>query len=192
MIFEQIISMLGEQAVFAVYLPFLLLFSIFYALLTKTGIFGKSSGEGSTRVNVTIAFIMALYVAAYSPASGAIAMWFASLFSTLGVSLVSILAVLLIVVMILSPWWDKLAEDDVFKGAWKSFAVLAIVIGFLVLLGSIYGISVPGGQVQIPGLTSQDITFLILVIITLLILWYITSGWGGRLPSKAVVPFKFE
>ena len=49
-------------------------------------------------------------------------------------------------------------------------------------------ISGVGGAVAVPGLTSQDLVFLALIIITLLILWWIVGGVKGK-PSEAVIPF---
>ena len=73
---EKIIEILRNFGIFDYYLPFLLTFSIFYALLTKTKIFG----EGAKKINAAIALVAALYITIFTPAGITISNFLANFF----------------------------------------------------------------------------------------------------------------
>lgn len=178
MVFEQIFATLGSQAIFAVYLPFLLMFALFFAVLTKTNIFGKKETP-NTRVNILLSIIFSLYIVAFSPVSGTLATWIASLFAATGVTLVSIMVFFLVIGLMVSPWWDKVLE----AGSWKWLIPLGAIFAFLIVLGSTFsGVGI--GPVTIPGLSSQDLVFLMLVIITIIIIFWMTSKAKDVTPGQ--------
>jgi hypothetical protein len=168
MVFEGVITALASVGIFELYLPFLLLFAIFFAILEKTKIFGEKS-----RINILLSFIISLYVVAFSPISGTIGLWFANLFAATGAVLISIIIFFLVVGLMVAPWWSDVAKA---KG-WKWLIPLGIIIAFLIVLGSTFGgVTGVSGTVTIPGLSSQDLLFLTLVIMTVIIVWWMTRG----------------
>ena len=178
MVFEGVIAALAASGVAGLYLPFLLLFAIFYALFTKTNIFGESKN-----VSVLLSFIFSLYIVAFSPVSGMIGLWFASFFATAGIFIVSVIVFFLVLAVMLAPWWGDLLKNK--KGLYV-IVPIAIVIAFLIVLGNAFGGVGAGGTITIPGLSSQDILFLALVIITILIIYWFTR------PTKAGAGTKWE
>lgn len=178
MALEGVIAALATAGIFAVYLPFLLIFSLLFALFTKTKIFGEQA-----RINVLLSVIMSFYIVAFSPVSGTIGLWFATLFAATGVTLVSILVFFLVVGMMVAPFW----KDNI-KGAEavKWLVPLGIIVAFLIVMGSSFGnvLSDVSGVISVPGLTSQDLAFLTLVIVTILIIWWMTRKDATTTPGK--------
>jgi hypothetical protein len=182
MVFEGVIAALAASGIAGVYLPFLLLFAILFALLVKTKIFGEAQ-----RINALLALIISLYIVAFSPVSGSIGLWFAQMFAALGVTLVSIIVFFLVVGLLVAPWWTEKVVGS--KNWWKVLIPLGIVIGFLIVAGNVFSGVGPGGAITIPGLSSADILFIALVIITLIIIWYLVgSGAKAKTSRWSLLP----
>lgn len=177
MVFEGVIGALASVGIFELYLPFLLLFSIFFAILEKTKIFAFDKDKLNTKVDVILAFIISLYIIAFSPIAGVIGLWFGTLFAAVGATLVALIIFFLVVGLMVSPWWGDVLESK----SWKWLIPIGVIIAFLIVLGSTFGgvLGGTGGTISIPGLTSQDIVFLTLVVITILIIY-----WMIRAPGK--------
>ena len=167
MVFEGVIAALAASGIAGVYLPFLLLFAILFALLVKTKLFGDAQ-----RINALLALIISLYIVAFSPVSGSIGIWFAQIFAALGVTLVSIIVLFLVVGLMVAPWWEQISGS---KKWWKILIPLAIIVGFLIITSNAFS-GMGGGTISIPGVSSADILFIALVIITLLVLWFLIGG----------------
>jgi len=171
MVFEGVIAALASVGIFELYLPFLLLFAVLFAILQKSKIFAFKADAPNTKVDILFAFIVSLYIVAFSPVAGAIGLWFANLFAAVGVTLISIIVFFLVIVLMISPWWDEALESK----SWKWLIPLGAVVAFLIVLGSTFGGAIgAGGAITIPGLSSQDVLFLTLVIITILIVYWMT------------------
>ncbi len=180
MVFEVIWTALGSAGVAGLYLPFLLLFAVFYALFTKTKIFGESP-----RIVILLSFIISLYIVALSPISGTIGLWFASIFAATGVVIVSAIIFFLVVGIMIAPWWKGVSET---KHWWKLLLILGIVVAFLIVTGNTFSGVGATGTVTIPGLSGQDIVFLTLVIITILIIYWMTKGGPGKPARWSLLP----
>jgi len=61
--------------------PFILMFTIFFALLQKSGIFGPPEKRETRKINVVLSLMMAFLVIAYSPLRAVLAELFARLFT---------------------------------------------------------------------------------------------------------------
>jgi len=181
MVFEGVITALASVGIFELYLPFLLLFAIFFAILQKSRVFAIGKDTPNTKIDILLSFIISLYIVAFSPVAGIIGLWFANLFASVGVALISILVFFLVIVLMIAPWWDEALKSK----SWKWLIPLGVIIAFLIVLGSTFGgvLAGAGGTVTIPGLSSQDILFLTLVIITILIIYWMTRPAKGT-PSK--------
>jgi hypothetical protein len=175
MVFEGVIAALAASGIAGVYLPFLLLFAILFALLVKTKLFDNN------RINALLAIIISLYVVAFSPVSGGIGIWFGQIFAQLGVTLVSIIVLFLVVGLMVAPWYEKITSDTKW---WKILVPLAIVVGFLIVTSNTFSGVGLSGTITIPGLSTADILFIALVIITLIVLWYLIGGSGKGKPSR--------
>lgn len=179
MVFEELISVLGSAGMFALYLPFLLIFAIFYALLTKTEIFGDPEKGGVKRVNVLVAFVASLYVAVFSPFAEPVGVFFSQILVTTGVALVSILVFILVVGLLVSPWWREISKVEHAGTALKILAPIGIIIGGLIVFGSYFSalqVGLPGVVHTMPTFTETDIAFLAIIILTLIILFWLVTG----------------
>lgn len=180
-------TILANGAVFTLYLPFLFVFAVFYALLVKTKVFGE--GGNANKINAVVAIIAAIYVALFSPLAGSISMFFASMFAYASVGLVTLLIFIMVVGLLLGPFvstqegWEKLG---------KKFIPLIILVAFLFALGLFFSSASMagfignifggvGGTINLVGftLTAEDMALIVLVIITIIVLYWLTSGEEG-------------
>jgi len=186
-VIPRLIGILQEQQIFEIYLPFLLAFSIFYALLTKLNIFG----EGSKKINVVVAGIAAAYIMIFSPIAGTIAQFFASFFAQTSIVLVTLLVFMMVIGLLTGPFWteEKIGEIG------RKVAPWAVAIGFLLVLGMFLQsgglalftrIAPPGFQLPISG---EDLALIILVIFTILVMVWLASGEGEK-KGRLELPFK--
>lgn len=180
MVFEGVIAALAASGVAGLYLPFLLLFAVFFALFTKTKIFGESP-----KIVILLSFIISLYIVAFSPVSGTIGLWFAQIFAATGMVIVSVIIFFLVVGIMVAPWWGSVAGT---KTWWKLLLILGIVVAFLIVTGNAFSGVGATGTVTIPGLSGQDVLFLTLVVITVLIIYWMTRGGGGKPARWSLLP----
>ncbi len=183
---ERLISILQEQAIFSIYLPFLLTFAIIYALLEKVAIFGKEA----RRINMVIALIIGLYVAVFSPVALTLSMFFSALFAQTSILLVTILVFLLIVGLLI-PF---IGEEE--KAKWgQKVAPYALAIGALFVIGmflssggpQLFGATFPG----LPGLglSGEDLALIALLVITIVVILFVVGGGEGE-KKVGFLPFK--
>jgi len=177
MVFEALLT----AGVFPVYLAFLLVFAIIFALLQYTKVLG-----GTGKIDALIALIVSLYLVALSPLAGAVSLFFVDMFATVGVFLVSLLAFLLIIGLLAWPAWQSVFGKEAKWGKY-GLLILAIIIGFLIVSGASFGgVGIPGAP-TIPTISQQDLIFLGLVILTLIIVfWMIKGGAGAAL--RGIIP----
>jgi hypothetical protein len=182
-----ILEALTAGGLFAIYLPFLLIFAIFYALLAKTQVFGK---EGkANKINAIVALIIAAYVAIFSPFAGTISVFFAAFFAQASVGLVVLLVFIMVVGLLLGPFvstqegWEKLG---------KKFIPIIVVVAFLFAIGLFLSSAGFSGIIEQFfggatggiggfGLSGEDIALIVLIVITIAILfWLVGSEEPGR------------
>lgn len=166
-------TLLQNAGVFHFYLPFVLVFAIFYGLLTKSNVFGKDAL--SKRLNAIIALIAALYVVGFTPVGVQLinfADYIGTLFTDAAVVIVTLLVFLMIVFMLvpvkeagLKKWWNILLLIA---------ALIAIWLFFSAGGGSIFGIF-GGFGLNISG---QDIAIIVLILITVFVIYWLTKGEG--------------
>lgn len=198
-----------DFGVFEFYLPWIIMFAIFWALLTKIKIFGDSEKEGkSGKTAKAVNLIVSLGASLYIMANTAIGISFASFLSVLfGGTFMVILTIIAFVAVLYviaassmgSDSWDAKGG---FKGRWK-WVIAFAGIGAVILVLGVYistagaalfpGITIPGFDLSststpIPSfglpsinLSTQDMAIIILVVITGAIIFYIT--YGGK-PEK--------
>ena len=184
MVFEAVIQLLQDFGFFAIILPFLLIFALFYAVILKTKILGDP-GEARTRTIATvIAMAAAFMVIVYTPVVNALA----TLVPQASFLLVVAMLFLMLLAFIVPNWETGLAKNKL----WWGFAAVALFIVFLVLLGVSLGESVPSlyafaqfmmGRIPLE-LTADAINLIIgfaviLGVPLLVIAMIVLSGRGG-------------
>jgi len=174
-------ALMSSADVYALYLPFLFVFAVFYALLVKTKVFGK--GAYTNRINAIVALIISLYVVIFSPFAPQISVFFASMFAMGAISIVTLLMFVMLVGLLLGPFvtseagWQKLG---------KKMLPILIIVAFLFTLGLFFSSAAMAswfGDVVAPsfgiGLSGEDLALIVLVVITIIILYWLTSGEEG-------------
>jgi len=176
-----------EIGIFEFYLPFVIMFAILYGLLSKSKIFGDASKDRKVRsINLIIALAASAFVMAYTPVGITLTTFFANLFTNALIAIVTMLVFLMLTALVLGAAGVKM---ELTKGV--KFVVLILII-------LVIGIFISsGGLAFFPGLTigdvsgvptivfpqlnlsTQDIAIIILVILTGLVILYITKGEGG-------------
>ena len=206
MAFADILELWKAYGVFEFYLPFVLMFAIFYGLLAKSKIFGDESKERRVRnINVVISIVAALFVMV-SPVGVSLTTFFGTFFTQTMVVLTTMLSFLLIMYMVIPHG----SVDDMLKEPMKyakfliPFAVLAaLALFFASGAPEIFGIKVGGaGNIGLPGLnlTSQDTITIAMILLFLLIVVYMARGEekvkgknkGGQGPSYEVEGTKYS
>jgi hypothetical protein len=167
---------IAQQAgVFHFYLPFVLVFAIFYALLTKSKVFGDE--KTAKRINAIVSLVAALYVVGFTPVGVQLisfADYLAVLFTDAAVVIVTLL-VFLMVVYLLIP--QKELKD--LTGWWRILILIAAVIALALFFnaggGAIFGIFGNLGAGGF-GLSSQDVAIIVLILVTVLVIYWLTRG----------------
>lgn len=176
-----------DMGIFEFYLPFVIMFAVLYGLLGKSKIFGDSEKDRKVRaINLIIALAASVFVMAYTPVGITLTTFFSNLFTNALIAIVTMLVFLMLVSLILGA----------FGGEMKLEKGVKFVVLFLVIL--VVGIFISsGGLAFFPGLTlgtvsdtptlvfpelnltTQDVAIIVLVVLTGIVIFYVTKGEGG-------------
>lgn len=193
-----------EFGIFDFYLPFVIMFTIFWALLTKIKLFGDTSGDEKKAaklakgVNLIISLSASLYIMAFSPIGFSFTSFFSQLFG--GAFMVILTIIAFISVLYVAAAVAK-GDDPFEKGKGKEFIIgklkwehlgMFAVLAAIVFVSGVYlstsgtalfpGLVLPGFEVPsfpeivLPtiGLTGPDMAILFMVVLTGLIIWWVT------------------
>jgi len=171
---SELIEMGKAIGFFQFYLPFLLLFVIFYGILNRSKIFGDPTKEkGAKTTNFIISLVAAFLAIGYSPV-GEISVFLANLFGETFIVIAGLLVIGLIVTMI-SPIFGK--EESVLAGKeklLKGFLLFGILIAIGVFFSSggleFFGIELSGTTAPI---STDDLFIIGIVVFTGLIIWWL-------------------
>jgi len=179
-------ALMSSADIYSLYLPFLFVFAIFYALLVKTKVFGDSASVN--KINAIVALIAALYVAVFSPFAATISIFFASMFALGSIGIVTLLIFIMVVGLLLGPF---VTTQQGWKELGEKFIPILVILAFLFTIGLFFSSAAMAnwfGEVVAPnfgivGLTGEDMALIALVIVTVIILYWLVSGSEG--PKKA-------
>jgi hypothetical protein len=124
--FRGIIEFFVELGIYDVILPFLLVFSIVYAILDKTRVLGTDEFEGKhipkKNINAMIAFVIGFLVIVSK-----------QLVSTINKALANVVLLLILIVMflLLVGVFFKKDEDVALSGGWRIGFMVAILISII-------------------------------------------------------------
>lgn len=178
-VFGEVIGFLNRLGVYDIILPFLLIFSIVFAILEKTKILGTDEIEGKKytkkSINAIVAFVISFLVVAS-----------ANLVSVINTAVANIVLLLIIIVMFLMLVGTMFGTKEVtlenYPGWTKFFMVVAfigIVIIFLNALGWLENLF----DFLIDYYDVSWVATLILLVIVIAFMVYITQG--GSKPTKS-------
>lgn len=174
--FSLIIEKLIDIGFYRVFLPFILVYAVVFAILEKSKIFsgGDSEREQVRNVNSVIAFVFGLFVVA----SIQTVTYIQSLITNIVIFIIFILVVLILLAFIFGDQYMQLLQDDHGKlKGWVTWTVATIVLVVaLAVLFSVLGVWNVVSDLWNEYYDSDIVsTFIILVIVGGVIIW-ITKG----------------
>ncbi len=132
-LFRGVIDFLVKLGIYDVILPFLLVFSVVFAILDKTKVFGTDTIEGEEyskkNINAMIAFVIAFLVIVSK-----------QLVATINKALANVVILLLMIVMfmVLIGVFFKKDDEVILEGGWKiGFMVVILIAIILIFLNAI-------------------------------------------------------
>ena len=155
-----LIGNLKDIGFYDILLPWALFFAITYGLLTSVGPFSTKKEEGKEPTDQSIPAIIsmaiAFFIIVYTPFGLSLGSYLAILFGKSGTIIIGILAILLFLGMA----GIKMEDAEIKKyNTTIAFALIAIVTIIYLGTGKIFG------EVNIPGITEDIISTIILLIV---------------------------
>jgi hypothetical protein len=185
-----------EYGIFEFYLPFLIMFAVFYGLLTKMKLFGdpyakEKSAKMARVINLIIALSASMFLMAYTPLGISLASFLGGMFGQTSLILITLVcAGLILYVLGVLAGFDifKLTSDKDKKPTPAAIKLIVVVVGLVAaaMVISNSGVLLPGiggdTGITIPGLdiTAQDAMIIGLVILTAFAIWYVVRAPGGK------------
>ncbi len=174
-----LIAKARELGVFAFVLPFLLAFSVIYAILRKAKLWGDKKN-----VDLIISLIIAAFVVGYTPFGYAMSAWMVNILGGSFTVAISMLGIILIFYMILPLLGVGKTEKEYSKKLIALVLLISIVIGIGILFAYVPitpGIALPtiGAPAMptpvVPGipLTWEDWAIIAIVIGIFIVIWYL-------------------
>jgi hypothetical protein len=171
---DSVIVLLQQFGFFRVVLPFLLVFTIFYAVLIKTGIFGKPEDKWVKPAAGVVSLVVGFLVIAYTPVVSAIE----TVLPQAGFLLVMVILVLMVLGLIGFPVTEKFTDK---MSAMAIIIGIVVVLIFITLIGAAIGPSVPilygisqfmlgFVPVDLPAISEEAIALLVAAAVLLLVI----------------------
>ncbi len=174
-----VIEFFRELGVYDVVLPFILVFSIMYAILERTQLFGTEGKEKLTRknLNAMIAFVIAFLVVASS-----------KLVEVITQVSSQIIIVVLLVVFFLMLVGTFMSKEDIEKkgitleGGWKVFFMFVVISSILVIF--LNALKVSDGRTWLEVFwdwlsqfyTNSAVAAIVLIVAVIALMFWITRG----------------
>jgi len=184
-----------EFGIFEFYLPFILMFTVLYGILMKSGIFG--TGKGAKNINLIVSLVASLFVMAYTPVGITFAAFLSNLFGKVLVVLVTVLALLMMMGLLLPAVG---VEMQLKKGVtWVVIFIILLALGVFVSSGGVAffpGLTISEMPIipseVLPGLTPQDVAMALMFGGTLIIVWLIHQSGEEKVEKKKYLKVPVE
>ncbi|MCX6774956.1 MAG: hypothetical protein NTY99_02590 [DPANN group archaeon] len=135
--FEKVFSLLADFGLFRVVLPFLLIFVIFYAIITKTKILGNTDTDSWVKPSAAVIGLVAgFFVVAYTPVVSALY----NIIPQAGFILVVLVLMLMVLGMVGVNVTEKFSDK---MTPIAGIIVVIVVIIFMTMVGMAVGPSIP-------------------------------------------------
>ena len=170
-VFRGTLGFFEQIGVYDVVLPFLLIFTLVYAILEKTQIFGKEKVEGKeyTRknLNAMAAFVIAFFVVA---STRLVAIINEVLANTV------LLLILSITFLMLAGSFHTGSEEFFLKDGWKTFFMVLMFIGIVLIFMHALGWLQLLYNYVAYSFDTVAVSSIILVIVIVLFIFYVTKS----------------
>ena len=169
-VFREVIVFFDKLGIYDVVLPFLLVFTIVFAILDKTKIFGTEELEGrkysKKNLNAIVAFVAAFFVVAST-----------KLVAVLNEALANTVLLLLLIVLflVLIGSFFKEGEDVALEKGWRAFFMTAMFVGIVLIFLDALDWLRPFWDFLVDHWETQWVASLILLVFIVLFIAYITK-----------------
>ena len=175
-VFRGAIDFFDRLGVYDVVLPFLLIFTIFFAILERTKIFGteKIDGKDMTRknLNAMVAFVIALLTVASTKVVAVI---------NQGLAQVALVLIVAISFLILAGSF-YVGNEFKLEGGWLKWGTALMFIGVILIFGYYVGWLVPFWDYVTANWDSTVVGSIALVILIIWFVYFVTKPEGA--PAK--------
>jgi hypothetical protein len=177
-VFRGFVEFLEQIGVYDVILPFLLVFTIVFAILEKTKVLGTETVEGKQytkkNINAMVSFVISFLVVASTKLVGAINKALAN---------IVLLLLLSVFFLLLVGSFFKEGEDVFLKGKWRTFFMFIMFIGIVLIFLNALDWLIPFWNYLVNNWETQWVGTLILLVIIILFMLYITRGKEEAAPK---------
>lgn len=169
-VFRGALTLFNEIGVYDVVLPFLLVFAIVFAILDKTKVLGTVKIDGTDypkkSLNAIISFVIAFFVVGS-----------ARLVSIINRALANTVLLIILVVffLVLIGIFHTQKEEVLLKGGWKSFFMVALFIGIVLIFMEAIGWLQDLWDYLQANWETQWVGSLIMLGILIFFMWFITK-----------------
>lgn len=184
-VFRGVITFLDQIGIYDVVLPFLLVFTIVFAILEKTAIFGHETINGKSytkkNLNSMVAFVSAFLVVASS-----------RLVATINEALANVVLLLLLSIsfLMLIGSFYKEGESVSLEGGWRNFFMIAMFVGIVFVF--LHAIKTKDGDSFLVWLweylsdywTTNFVATIILILGIVVFMFWITKPEAGTSSPK--------
>ncbi|MFH1133358.1 MAG: hypothetical protein V1735_02630 [Nanoarchaeota archaeon] len=176
--FRGIITFFDKIGIYDVVLPFLLVFTITFAIFEKTKVLGTEEIDGKRytkkNLNAMTAFVIAFLVVAST-----------KIVSIINKSLANIALILIIIVsfMLLVGMFFKESEDVFLGGKWRTFFMVVLLIGVVLVFLGAGGWIEPWWEWLVKHWDTNWVGSIILIVLIIVMMLFITKDRAS--PKKA-------
>lgn len=172
--FREILLFFNKIGVYDVVLPFLLVFTIVFAILEKTKVFGQEDVEGRklTRknINAMVAFVIAFLVIASSQ--------LVEIITTVSSWMVILLMLSILFMILVGSFWKE-GEGVFLEKGWRSLFMIIMFVGIVVIF--LEAIKTESGEpwleymfnYVVNNFTSTAVASIILILIMIGMVWVV-------------------
>ena len=169
--FREVIVFFTDIGLFDVVLPFLLVFTIVFAILEKTKVFGTETIDGKKypkkNLNATAAFVIGFFVVASAELVEVI---------TTVSSFAVILLMLSVLFLLLVGSFMKEGEGTFLSGNWNYFFMLLMFVGIVLIFVFALGWWDQLFDFLKFGKGGDSVGAIVLLVIIFLFIWYVVKG----------------
>lgn len=167
--FREAIEFFADVGLFDVVLPFLLVFTIVFAILEKTKVFGVDEVEGKKYTKKNLNSITAFVISFLVVASAELV----EIITTVSANVVVLLLLVVLFLLLVGSFYVEGDKSVFLEGGWKSMFMVIVFIGILLIFFDALGFLedifdfLSGGRNDIVG------AIILLVIVVLFIAWVV-------------------
>src|SRR3989338_8618558 len=171
-VFRSVLSFFTDIGIYDVILPFLLVFTLVFAILEKTRVLGTEEIEGKkyTRknLNAMVAF-----------ATGFLTIASAKVVAVINQTVANVMLLLIVCIfflLLVGSFFKESPEGVFLEGAWKSFFMSIMFIGLVLIFFNAMGWLGPFWDYLVAHWQTQWVASLIFIVVIILFMVWITKG----------------